>query len=263
MLNYFLTANTSLQSIALTLLCLSFSLATLYALRMIWPIESRPKILDIHGHMFGVIGIIYAVLVGAVAIGSWEKFNHGDVLVIREASIAMNIYNAAPGLGKGDVKEVQTFIKNYLENTIHNEWPKMQKNISSDINEENITALTKRLVQIDPKNKSQELYIPIVIQEVNSLRMIREERLFLAETTLNTAILKLVFLGGFLTLLACIFLETESSKSHNAILLSILSILIGLVLSAIIGLDHPFQGDLSISSRPLEAALSYINNAGN
>ena len=139
----------------------------------------------------------------------------------------------------------------------------MQKNISSDINEENITALTKRLVQIDPKNKSQELYIPIVIQEVNSLRMIREERLFLAETTLNTAILKLVFLGGFLTLLACIFLETESSKSHNAILLSILSILIGLVLSAIIGLDHPFQGDLSISSRPLEAALSYINNAGN
>ena len=102
-----------------------------------------------------------------------------------------------------------------------------------------------------------------MIQEVNSLRMIREERLFLAETTLNTAILKLVFLGGFLTLLACIFLETESSKSHNAILLSILSILIGLVLSAIIGLDHPFQGDLSISSRPLEAALSYINNAGN
>jgi len=130
------------------------------------------------------------------------------------------------------------------------------------MNEANVTALTKRLTQIDPKTKSQELFIPIVIQEVNYLRMIREERLFLAESGLNGAILQLVFLGGFLTLLACIFLESESSKFNSAILLSILSILIGLVLSAIIGLDHPYQGDISISSRPLESALNYINSEG-
>jgi len=137
-----------------------------------------------------------------------------------------------------------------------------EKNIPPEMNEANVTALTKRLTQIDPKTKSQELFIPIVIQEVNYLRMIREERLFLAESGLNGAILQLVFLGGFLTLLACIFLESESSKFNSAILLSILSILIGLVLSAIIGLDHPYQGDISISSRPLESALNYINSEG-
>jgi hypothetical protein len=262
MLNYFLNANTGFQSIVLSLLCLSFSLATLYLLRKIWPIEDRQKILDVHGHMFGVIGIVYAVLVGAVAIGSWEKFNHADIVVIKEASSAINIYNSAPGLGNIEAKEVQTFIKHYLEDAIQNEWPKMKKNITPEMNEANVTALTKRLTQIEPKTKSQELFIPIVIQEVNYLRMIREERLFLAESGLNGAILQLVFLGGFLTLLACIFLESESSKFNSAILLSILSILIGLVLSAIIGLDHPYQGDISISSRPLESALNYINSEG-
>ena len=261
MLNYFLNANTGLQSIVLSLLCLSFSLTALYLLRKIWSIESRPKILDIHGHMFGVIGIIYAVLVGAIAIGSWEKFNHAEVLAIKEASSAINIYNSAPGLGNSEAKEVRTFIKHYLEEVIHNEWPKMKKNIPPEMNEDNITALTKRLTQIEPKNKSQELFIPIVIQQVNYLRMHREERIFLAETALTGAILQLVFLGGLLTLLACIFLESESSKLNSTIFLSILSILIGLVLAAIIGLDHPYQGDISISSRPLESALSYINSA--
>lgn len=262
MLNFFFNAHTGFQSIIICILCLSFSLVTLYLLRKIWPIEERQKILDVHGHIFGVIGIIYAVLVGAVAIGSWEKFNQADVLAIKEASSAVNIYNAAPGLGNGVAKEIQTYIKTYLDDAIHNEWPKLQKNISPDINEANITAITKRLTQIEPKNKTQELFIPIVIQEVNNLRVIREERLYLAETGLNGAILKLVFLGGFLTLLACIFLESEATKFNSAILLSILSILIGLVLSAIMGLDHPYQGNISISPRPLESALSYVNGSG-
>jgi hypothetical protein len=260
MLIYFLNSDTGLQSIILGLLCLSFSLITVYSLRRLWPIKGRPKILDIHGHMFGVIGIIYAVLIGAIAIGSWEKFNHADDLIIKEASSAINIYNLAPGLGDGVDKEVRSFIENYLENIIQNEWPKMQKSISPDIKEANVTALTNRLTQINPKNKTQELFVPIVIQEVNNLRMIREERLFLAESSLNTAIFKLVFLGSFLTLLACIFLETESSKLSSVILISILSILIGLVLSAIIGLDHPYQGNLSISLHPLESALTYITS---
>jgi len=262
MLNHFLNSNTNLQSIVLVIICLSFSLVSLYTLRRVWPIEGRQKILDVHGHIFGVIGIIYAVLVGAIAIGSWEKFNHADVLIIKEASSTINIYNSAPGLGSDEAKEVQILIKKYLENTIHNDWPKLQKNIAPDMNEANLTALTKRLIQIEPKNKSQELFIPIVIQEVNNLRMIREERLSLAETALNEAILKLVFLGSSLTLFACTLLENESSKFNSAILLSILSTLIGLVLSAIIGLDHPYQGDLSVLPRPLESALSYINSEG-
>jgi hypothetical protein len=261
MLNYFLNANTGLQSIVLSLLCLSFSLTALYLLRKIWPLESRQRILDIHGHVFGVIGIIFAVLLGAVAVGSWEKFNRAENLTIKEASSAINIYNSALGLGKSEAKEVRTFVKHYLEVAIHNEWPQMKKNISPEMNEENITALTKRFTQIEPKTKSQELFIPIVIQQVNYLRMIREERIFLAESALTGAIMQLVSLGGFLTLLACIFLESESSKINSIIFLSILSILIGLVLAAIIGLDHPYQGDISISSLPLESALSYINSA--
>lgn len=263
MLIPFLNSNTTLQSAILCLFCLSFSLISLFALRKIWPLERRPQLSEIHGHIFGVIGIIYAVLIGAITIGSWEKFNHADDLIIKEASSAINIYNAAPGLGSGADKEVQAFVKNYLEGIIQNEWPQIQKGHSPEIKEVNVTALTKRIAQIEPKNKSQELFIPIVTHEVNSLRKIREERLFLAETSLNSAILKLVFIGAFLTLMACVFLDDKKSRLDNVILLSILSILIGLVLSAVVGLDHPYQGDLSISHRPLESALNYINSGGN
>ncbi len=263
MLNHFLNADTTLQSIILIILCLSFALASLYLLRRIRPIESRQKILDVHGHIFGVVGIIYAVLVGAIAIGSWEKFTHAEMLITKEASNAISIYKLAPGLGNDQTKEVQTFMKNYLESAIHEEWPKMQKNIAPDMDEANLTALTKRLMQIEPKKKSQELLMPMMIQEVNNLRAIREERLFLAKNTLNGAILKLVFLGSVLTILACIFLESETSKFNSIALLSILSVLIGLVLSAIIGLDHPYQGDLSVLPHPLESALGYINSGGN
>jgi hypothetical protein len=259
-LNYFLNSGTTFQGFILSFICLFFSLSTLHLLRKIWAIETRPKVLDIHGHIFGVIGIVYAVLAGAVTIGSWEKFNHADALAIKEASSVITIYNSAPRLGSVEAKEVQTFLKHYLEVAIYDEWPKMKKNISPDLSEENIIALTKHLTQIELKNKSQELFIPIVLQEVNYLRTIREQRLFIAESTLTGAILQLVFLGGFLTLLACIFLESETSKLNSTILLSILSILIGLVLAAIIGLDHPYKGNLSISSRPLESALSYMNS---
>jgi predicted small integral membrane protein len=97
-------------------------------------------------------------------------------------------------------------------------------------------------------------------QQLNELNQMREDRLFISVTYINYIILAFVFIGGFFLLLSLALIGLEFSLSSNFVLSSILSILIGLVLGITIGLDRPYQGDISVSNHPFVAALNFIQS---
>jgi len=260
MLTFLYDADTIWQLLIPSFFSLFFSLGGILLLRKVWPISKRPKFADIHGHMFGVIGIIYAVLIGAIAIGSWDKFKSAEELANKEALTALSIYRTASGLETNQAKEVKQFIEGYLTNVIEKEWPNMKKGIILDIKEPYLYELSNFLTAINTKNTTQLIFLNTLVQETIKLREIRGMRIFVSDSSLNIILLQFTLLGSFLIFLATIFFGAEHPLPSSIIIVSILSIVTGLVITIIIGLDHPYQGDIVISPRPLEAALKFMKS---
>jgi len=263
MLSYLYTANSIWQSLTISFVCLFFSLLSMLILRRFWPTSDRPRFKDIHGHIFGVIGIIYAVLIGAIAVGCWEKYKHADELVYKEVMSSLNIYRSASGLEPSKGNEVKQLIKNYVINVKDNEWDAMRSGKSLDLIEPNILTLNNLLTKIHPENKTQEIFLTFLVEETNKLREIRGMRLFLATSSLNRIILQFIFFGSFLLILAGIFFGIENSLLSNIIIVSTLSVVTGLVLSIIMGLDHPYQGNIMTSQDPFVSVLQLMNSPAN
>lgn len=88
-------------------------------------------------------------------------------------------------------------------------------------------------------------------------------RLFLATSSLNRIILQFIFFGSFLLIVAGIFFGIENSLLSNIIIVSTLSVVTGLVLSIIMGLDHPYQGNIMTSLDPFVSVLQLMNSPTN
>ena len=260
MLSYLYTANSIWQSLTISFICLFFSLLSMLMLRRFWPASDKPRFKDIHGHIFGVIGIIYAVLIGAIAVGCWEKYKHADELVYKEVMSSLNIYRSAAGLERSKENEIKLLIKNYVINVVDNEWDAMKAGEALDLNEPNILTLNNLLAKIQPNSKTQEIFLTFLVEETNKLREIRGMRIFLSTSSLNRIILQFTFFGSFLIIFASIFFGTEHSLLSNIIVISALSIVTGLVLTIIMGLDHPYQGDIVTSRDPFKSVLKLMNS---
>ena len=109
MLTFLYNADTIWQILIVSVLSLIFALGGILFLRKVWPLSKRPKFSEIHGHIFGVIGIIYAVLIGAIAVGSWDKFKAAEELTYKEALTSVSIYRSASGLEIHQAKQVKQF----------------------------------------------------------------------------------------------------------------------------------------------------------
>jgi hypothetical protein len=263
MLNYLYAANSIWQSLTLSLICLFFLHTGTLLLRRYLPAKYCPKFNDIHGHIFGVIGIIYAVLVGAIAVGSWEKFKHAEELVYKEAMSSLNIYRLADGLEPSKAQEMKIIIRSYVHSVVQKEWDAMKIGKPPELKEPSLIALTNLLTTIHPKNKTQEIFLTFLVEENIKLREIRGARIFISESSLNPVILQFTFLSSFLIILASIFFGTEHSFLSNFIVVSVLSIVTGLVLTIIVRFDHPFQGDIITSADPFASALNLMSSYAN
>lgn len=234
------------------------SFCTIFLIRKYSTSFFNPKFSDIHGHMFGAIGIIYAVLIGAIAVDTWDKFKMAQVISNKEATIAINIFNMAPILGDASQTKIQKNIEMYLDEVINKEWVQMQGGITPAFKNPQLIELNKILMGQVLENKKQEIYLPLLAEQLNELIQIREDRLFISVTYINSIILTFVFIGGFFLLLSLALIGLEFSLSSNLILSAILSILIGFVLGITIGLDRPYQGDISVSNEPFISSLNFI-----
>ena len=260
LINDLYISNSLILIIVLCSIYLFVSFCTIFLIRKYSTSFFNPKFSDIHGHMFGVIGIIYAVLIGAIAVDTWDKFKMAEAIANKEATIAINIYNLAPSMGDTSQIKIQKNIEMYLNEVVNKEWEQMYKGISPAFKNLQLIELNKVLMGQFLENKKQEIYLPLLAQQLNELNQMREDRLFISVTYINYIILSFVFIGGFFLLLSLALIGLEFSLSSNFVLSSILSILIGLVLGITIGLDRPYQGDISVSNQPFVAALNFIQS---
>ena len=80
---------------------------------------------DLAGFILAVVGVVYAVLLGFVAIGVWERFDQAEVRTYHESGELVSLYRNADGFS--NQAEVRSAIRTYVDFVITAEWPAMQE----------------------------------------------------------------------------------------------------------------------------------------
>jgi hypothetical protein len=212
------------------------------------------KVIGMHYH---TASIFYAVLLGFVVVTAWDHFD-------KAVSNSQNEVNSLSGLYKlsvyfpSNVKEkMQKEIVEYANLMIQEEWPAMQKRMSSPKGFYCTNAMLNSLVEISPSLNSTSNIQYEAFQIYDSFLNARKIRLNENSRTIPLPLIFTLFFGALLTI-PFTFLIRLHNKTHQLLMTGIISAFVGLLLSTFLFFESPFRGTISVPSTLWEVLLQHI-----
>ncbi len=93
----------------------------------------KHEVLELHHSageaMMGVVGTLFSVLLGFMVASAMDKYNDARMHDEQEASNVASVFRVARGLSDTDRPRIRQLCRDYVDDVINNEWPKMEQQV--------------------------------------------------------------------------------------------------------------------------------------
>ena len=219
--------------------------------RMIFPAELLREHNELAGFIFAVVGVIYAVILGFVAVGVWERFVQADDRTYDEASAITAVYRDAGSFSNW--QSLRRDVRSYVSYAVDVGWPALQagRPLPDTLSAEHLS----RDVHHTPVHDMREQAVfGHMIERTSEALLDRDARVTEDATGLNGVMWMVVFVGGFVTV-SFSYLFAFQRTLMQTVMVGMLAFLIGLVLFLMMSLDYPFRGAIRVGPEAFERAL--------
>ena len=215
------------------------------------PKEMRREHNDLAGFIFAVVGVIYAVVLGFVAVGVWERFVAADDRTYDEASAITAVYRDAGSFD--DYASLRADLRRYVHYAIAIGWPALE---SGTVQPDATSAekLARDIRHAPVRDMRQQEVFGHMIERMSQALRDRDARLTEDSTGLNAVMWVVVIAGGFITI-AFTYLFGFSRTFMQTLMIGTLAFLIGLVIFLTMSLDYPFRGAIRVGPEAFERTL--------
>jgi hypothetical protein len=226
--------------------------AGLAYVRRRWPHFITGEHNDVAGILLGVVGATYGIMLAFVVVAVYQAFTDAEENVRTEASEVVQIYLDTRGLDIAGAVSAQ--VTTYVRDVVLDEWPSMANGRSSPRAEADIHAMFGLLQGYEPRTQAQVAFYTAAIADLNGVIAARRARLFDAQEELP-AVLEFLLFGGAVLVVA--FTWLFGMRRFRAQLVMVLGVaaLIGFSLLVTLVIDHPFSGDVTVSSGPFTQGI--------
>jgi hypothetical protein len=231
------------------------SLLVLFVAQRLIPHPLRRSHNDVAGFLIAIVGVIYAVLLGFIAVAVWEDYNAADAIVQREASLAGDIYLDAVNMRGKMGDPLRKLVREYLDAVIDEEFPAMLHGEWSP----RVSQLLERMHSAVFAYRFRGPVFSDVLAHVNSLDDERRDRLINANSGLQSVAWFVLLAGSGLTVIFCTLFGVPDVRVHAA-MTGLVAASIALVLFLIVSFDYPFRGANRISSAAFEEVRSSVEH---
>jgi hypothetical protein len=175
--------------------------------------------------------------------------------VTKEAAAFEVLDRALLRFGKPGFAELRPRLAAFGQSIVANEWSRLAGGERSAVTDELFNALSKGIHDLSPDDARQQTVYAQLVKTLDELADLREE--LLAGADPETSGLPAFFWFTILGLIAVAFcLATFTTPSlGRTVAVGASASAIALLLAFVIIVDVPFEGDTSVSSRPLQKAL--------
>jgi hypothetical protein len=200
------------------------------------------------------VGVIYAVLLGMIAVAAWGDYTDLSGKVTEEASLANNLFRDAEGLSQPTRQDLQRLYREYVGKVYCEEGSLLQGG-KLDTRHPPTRDTVERIMHLVSTYKPQDLGEQNVHREalgvVNHLLSARRARLLSADTHLMPVLWVVVLAGGIITMALCWCIHVTDRTLH-VLLSGTYSLVVGLMVFCIFTLDHPFWGEVAVDMEPFQ-----------
>jgi hypothetical protein len=148
----------------------------------------QPGLNEILGDFLQYFGVIYGLLLGLLAVATYQ--NHSDVekTVGNEASSLAALYRDVSAYPDPIRSELEALLRDYTRYVINEAWPLQRKGIVPAGAVKKVAAFHGRLVSFEPETKSQEALHQSTLTEFNTFFEYRRARLYSVTSGIPSAI---------------------------------------------------------------------------
>lgn len=220
-------------------------------LRRAWPRLVEGEHNEVAGFLIAVVGVIYAVLVGFVIIGVWERYEDARHGVEAEAAALGDLVADAAVMGDDHGAAVAASVGSYTDELATVEWPAMTEGGRSDRATDLLQDLRLSIFAMEPSTSGEALAVEAQLDAVRAAADLRNERLSGNASGLPAALWVVLVVAGLVAAgFAALF--GLHDRAMHFLMVGSTAAMIALTVAVVVLLDFPFAGDLSIGPDALD-----------
>jgi hypothetical protein len=192
-------------------------------------------------------GMLYGLLLGLVAVATWQNYDAASTLASKEASSVAALYQDVSAFPEQERRVLQGHLESYLRYVIEVAWPGHQ---SGEIPRGGTLILARFqgvLTEFQPVTPNQQVIQAEALSAFNTLVEARRMRMDSVNNGLPAVFWVVIVAGGALSIALTYAVHVASWRTH-VFLTGVFALFMGLLIFLIAALDNPFRGDLSVSA---------------
>jgi Protein of unknown function (DUF4239) len=230
--------------------------AAIYAVVMLLAEGERAAALKaVSPGMLPPMGILFALIVGFLAVGVWGNVARAEEAVADEASALRSVDILSADLPPDLRVRMRALIRSQIETAVNDEWPAMAEQRA------NLTAIPTALagalhlaVGIDPQSDGQAVVQPELVASIQDALQARRQRIILSESSINAV--KWAGLVALASLaLFAIALVHSGNRTAARIAMGVFAAAVAVVITMLVSQEQPFSGQLGLDPDALEEVL--------
>lgn len=231
-----------------------FAAGGLYLVRRRWAHATREHN-EAAGVMIGLVAAVYGIVLAFVIVVLYQDYQGAGSTVREEATELEQIERDSRAFPPAVHADIAGRLDEYTRTLVATEWKLMRDGRFSQEAWRELDGLYAAIQRFRPRTDTQSAFYGEAVVKLNELVAARRERLRYAEETLPGALQVLIF-GGALVLIGFTFFIGLGPGALQVSMVMVVAGLVGLNLLLVVLLDHPFSGEVSISSHAFTERLN-------
>lgn len=216
-------------------------------------VHRKRSVNDLIGFFLSAFSMIYGILLGLLAVATYQSYSVADDIVAKEATSLAALYRDFGGYPSPMRETLQGSLRNYTLEVVNVSWPKQRLGEIPTRETELIREIFDKLLTFNPGDRREEAVFGETLRQFNQLIEHRRARLDAIGNGIPSILWWVVMIGALFHIILLWLLDMEL---HAHLLLSgLLACFIGILIFLIAELDHPFRGHVSTGPEPLRLVL--------
>jgi hypothetical protein len=207
-------------------------------------VRGQDGINDLVGSILSCYGVFYGLLLGLIAVATYQNFTDTDRTANQEAAAVATLYRDISAYPQPDRGELQDLLREYTRSVIEEDWPAQRRGLVIAATSDRGGAFASRLVSFEPRTRGQEVLHAQALRAVNELIELRRLRVFSVANGIPPIMWYLVVIGALLNIVLVWLFDMKLIP--QLFLGGLLSFFIAMVIALIAAMDNPYRGEVSI-----------------
>ena len=207
--------------------------------------------------MLPPLGILFALLVGFIAVEVWNNYDKAKVAVASEASALRAVVLLAEAFPEEEKTRIYALIDRHIDEAVNKEWPAMarQRATLSALRANALIEMLHDTMTLKPVDDSQRIAQPEMMRALHTALDARRQRIVVSQSAVGMVKWAGILLQGLCALVAIAMVHSDN-RLACAIAMTLFATGIALSLLLIAAYSRPFTGEISVRPDLLKQVIT-------